>query len=195
MSDYPVGRATRPTLLRMIEDGVITGVKDIDRQVGAASIDLRLHNQLVLEMYAAAKDTQGGHGVVDLTKPKPSFTSATYALDDGESLLIRPGQFFLGASEEMFNLPDNVTACVMLRSTTARCGMNHMLAGFCDPGWFGSRLTFEFKNELQHHAIRIAAGITLAQLVIDVAPVSVEPKDSYAQRGRYNKDVVVSAAK
>ena len=64
----------------------------------------------------------------------------------------------------------------------------------CDPGWNGSALTLELKNELQHHPIRLTAGMAVGQMLFHrVTPV---PKErSYAVLGRYNGDTGVQGVK
>ena len=62
-----------------------------------------------------------------------------------------PGQFLLAEAEPIFNLPNCIAAQFVLKSSRAREGLQHLLAGWCDPGWNGSRLTLELKNVRQLH--------------------------------------------
>jgi dCTP deaminase len=59
-----------------------------------------------------------------------------------------------------------------------------MLAGFCDPGWHGSRLTLELKNVRQKHRVGIWPGLLIGQMVF--MPLSDDPDRSYAEVGHYN---------
>jgi len=54
---------------------------------------------------------------------------------------LAPSEFVLAETIETFNLPDDISAQFVLKSSRAREGLNHLLAGWCDPGWHGSKLT------------------------------------------------------
>jgi dCTP deaminase len=107
--------------------------------------------------------------------------------------LIHPGEWFLAETREIFNLPDHVGAQFVLKSSRAREGWDHAEAGWCDPGWNGSRLTMELKNGRQHHALAIWPGLRIGQMKFLL--VSGQPERSYAQTGRYNADLAVTASK
>ena len=72
---------------------------------------------------------------------------------------LAPGQFCLAATAETFYLPDNIAAEFKLKSSLARAGLNHALAGFADPGWTGSVLTLELTNTLRWHSLRLRPGM------------------------------------
>ncbi|MCS5737472.1 dCTP deaminase, partial [Herbiconiux daphne] len=105
---------------------------------------------------------------------------------------IFPGECFLAHSEEFFNLPNNISAQFILRSTVARCFLEHMQAGFCDAGWHGSQLTFEFKNMLNHHILLIKPGMRIGQMIFFEHEDCGE--DSYAKKGNYNNQKGTTAA-
>lgn len=104
-----------------------------------------------------------------------------------------PGQFFLADSVAIFNIPQNLSAEVMLKSTPARGGLDHLKAGFCDPGWHGSKLTMEFKNVRQLHSIPIWPGKKLVQMVF--TKMDAIPRRDYSVTGRYNNDTTVQGSK
>ena len=99
---------------------------------------------------------------------------------------LKPGEFILAETQEIFNLPDSpaIAAQFVLKSSRARSGIQHMLAGFCDPGWHGSRLTLELKNVRQKHRVAIWPGLLIGQMVF--MPLSDDPDRSYAEVGHYN---------
>ena len=105
--------------------------------------------------------------------------------------MLDPGGFCLLHSQETFDLPSNIAATVALKSSRAREGYDHMLAGWCDPGWFGSVLTLEIKNQRQFAQLPIWCGMRMVQIVFMHCTGRVE--NSYA--GRYNNDRSVSASK
>lgn len=155
--------------------------------VNAASIDICLGDEIMVE---ALPEMEGSDGIVDLSKKE--FPAMTKIKLSEEGYLVRPGEFILGHSIEEFNLPDNITAQFVLRSSIARAGLDHLMAGLADAGFHSSKLTFEFKNECQYHSLLIKPGLRVGQMVF----FQHEPagENSYAIKGNYNNsDSVVGA--
>ena len=107
--------------------------------------------------------------------------------------LIQPGEFFLAETREIFNLPNHVGAQFVLKSSRAREGWDHAEAGWCDPGWYGSRLTMEIRNQRRCHALGIWPGMKIGQMKFLLVSGRVER--SYAETGRYNADLGVTGSK
>ena len=107
--------------------------------------------------------------------------------DDPYKLL--PGHFCLAETCELFNLPDDISAQFVLKSSRARDGLNHLLAGWCDPGWHGSKLTLELKNERRHHSLPLYPGMKIGQMVFHC--MSNVPQASYRLTGHYNNHATV----
>ena len=107
--------------------------------------------------------------------------------------LIQPGEWFLAETREIFNLPDHVAAQFVLKSSRAREGWDHAEAGYADPGWFGSRLTMELRNNRRLHALPVWPGLKIGQMKFMLISGCVER--SYAITGRYNADLGVTASK
>jgi dCTP deaminase len=107
--------------------------------------------------------------------------------------LLRPGQFVLAETVETFNLPDQIAAQFMLKSSRARSGLEHLMAGYCDPGWHGSKLTMELHNSRQLHPVPIWPGMKIGQMVFH--KMSQAPLRSYAITGRYNNDQQVQESR
>lgn len=106
---------------------------------------------------------------------------------------LAPGEFCLAETQEIFSLPDNVAAIFKLKSSRGREGYQHMLAGYCDPGWHGSRLTLELKNALVWSDLPLWPGLKIGQLAFDAM---LEPCErSYRETGRYNLDARVAQSK
>jgi dCTP deaminase len=130
--------------------------------------------------------------MVDLSsKESPEMLPHSMS-ENGISL--NPGQFILASTMEIFNLPDNIACEFKLKSSVARSGLNNMLATWCDPGWHGSKLTLELKNDCEHHALLLRPGMKIGQMIFyRVHPVPDE--HSYAIKGRYNRTDTVTASK
>ena len=141
--------------------------------VNPASLDLRLGNSIMIESIYSP----------DLIRVDISETT------EDNPFMVQPGDFLLAETMEIFNLPEDVSAQFVLKSSRARAGFNHMLAGWCDPGWHGSTLTLELKNERQHHPLPIFPGMKIGQMVFH--SMSNTPVASYAETGHYNNHLTV----
>lgn len=106
---------------------------------------------------------------------------------------LTPASFVLAETREIFNMPDHLAGQFVLKSSRAREGLEHLLAGFCDPGWHGSRLTLELQNGRRLHPIALWPGMRIGQMVFHT--IAGQPERSYAVTGRYNNDAAVTASK
>lgn len=106
---------------------------------------------------------------------------------------LKPGHFVLAQTIEVFNLPDSIAAQFVLKSSRAREGLEHLLAGYCDPGWNGSALTMELHNSRRLHPVALWPGMKIGQMVFH--RMSSRPLASYAEVGRYNGDRQVTGSK
>ena len=106
-----------------------------------ASLDLRLGDYLMVESIYSPELVR--INIADKTEDDP--------------FMLQSGEFCLAETLELFNLPDDISCQFVLKSSRARDGLNHLLAGWCDPGWNGSKLTLELKNERLHHALPLVA--------------------------------------
>ena len=95
---------------------------------------------------------------------------------------VTPQQFILATTAETITLPKDVSAQVVLRSSAARAGWDHCLAGWIDPG-FSGQITLELRNNRQLHSLPIQTGMRLVQLVC--FSLSCHPSLSYASKGNY----------
>lgn len=94
--------------------------------------------------------------------------------------MLRPNEFLLVSTLESFNLPPHITCEIKLKSSRAREGLSHAMAGWVDNGFHGI-LTLELKNYSTVHALPIYPGMRVGQLVIFNTDV---PTKTY-QGGRY----------
>lgn len=104
----------------------------------------------------------------------------------------QPGQFLLAPTTETFNMPDNVAGEFRLKSSRAREGFDQALAVWLDPGWSGSVLTLELRNNRQLHWLPLWPGMKIGQIVLHPCEA---PRRSYAVTGRYNGDRTVMASR
>ena len=169
-------------LCALVEHGVITDVPH--EHINGASIDVRLGYDVLVERAA---------GRTVSLRDREQLSMDRFKLD-GTGYLLAPGEFILAHTIEMFNLPNNIVCDFKLKSSSARMGLNHALAGWADPGWNGSSLTLELYNINRHHPIILRPGDRIGQMLFyRVDPV---PENrSYATRGRYNNDAGVQQAK
>lgn len=174
-------------LMALVARGVITGV-DPD-YVNATSIDITLGKKILREDWSG--NYQDGFKRISLSKREPLMMTE---YDCTEGFLLEPGDFILAQSEQVFNLPNDISCEYKLKSSMARIGINHCLAGWCDAGWNGSVLTLEFMNMTTHHAIEVKAGDKIGQMIF-FSHRMVPSDRSYAARGRYNNDKEVKGIK
>lgn len=162
-------------LCELVEHGVITNVEP--EQINGASIDLTLADGFYHESRAVEKN-----GVIILgDKQTPMMARAEGVLS------LEPGGFALAATEQIFSLPNDIAALYVLKSSMARAGLNHLNAGFADPGWHGSALTMEFHNILRHHKLIMYPGDKCGQIILFRGEM-VPEMQSYAVRGQYCGD-------
>jgi dCTP deaminase len=104
----------------------------------------------------------------------------------------RPGQFCLAPTAETFNMPTTVAGEFRLKSSRAREGYDQALAVWCDPGWHGSVLTLELRNNRQLHWLPLWPGMKIGQIIFHSCE---EPRRSYAVTGRYCNDKGVQGSR
>ena len=142
-----------------------------------ASLDVRLGDSLLIEL--AQSPELVPYPLADHSKERP--------------YLLVPGQFVLAQTMETFNIPNDISAQFMLKSSRAREGLQHLMAGYIDPGYYGSVLTLELKNIRQLHPVRLWPGMKIGQIVF--TRMESAPRRSYAVTGRYNGDATVQGSR
>ena len=139
-----------------------------EKLLNPASLDVRLGPNLMIEV----RD-----------QPELMRIDISERTED-EPYLLLPGEVCLAETIEQFNLADDISAEFVLKSSRARDFYGHMLAGWCDPGWHGSRLTLELKNERRYHPLPLYPNLKIGQMVF--FRMSAIPLKSYALTGHYN---------
>jgi dCTP deaminase len=100
--------------------------------------------------------------------------------------ILAPGEFILGSTSEVVNVPEDLEAVFCLKSSRGREGYDHALAAYIDPGFVG-RVTLELHNMNRFHDLVLTAGMRIGQLRF--ASLSRWPERSYSQTGRYQGDM------
>jgi len=120
--------------------------------VNPASVDLRVNTKHVIRLDG---------GIV--------HNSLKYA--------ILPGAPVLLSTVEYIRMPNDCAGVLYLKSSMARQGLDHALAGFIDPGFCGE-LTMEFHA---HYPVTVSHGQRVVQLVL--YRLESPPEETY--HGKY----------
>jgi dCTP deaminase len=172
-------------LVELVEAGVIDAPIE---NINAASIDLTLCKNIMRQNNYLSFT----HRVIDLAN-KENIELQEIEMDES-GYVIEPGEFFLASTVEWFDLSkhDDVSAEYKLKSSMARNGLSHLLAGFADSGWSGN-LTLEFHN-VSNQPLLIRPGMKCGQMLF-FRHAPVPQHASYANKGQYNGQQGVTASK
>lgn len=158
-------------LVELKKNGIISG--DLVK-INGASIDVHIGNTILIESPAA--------GIVDLTRHNPKHLTSVELRESG--YLVRPRQIILASTLESLNLPNNLVAHFILKSSIGRCFFNQLQSNHADPGFKGC-LTLELKNDNEQHSIRLTPGVPIGQLVFYECD-TVPDHALYSLVGQYN---------
>ena len=167
--------------------------------VNPASVDLRLGREFVnlsnRGIYYGVKDEVNAQELwTGCAAPGQRFVADIVKLE--------PGVALLATTLEKVSIPDDaidfetisptlrvpaLVADVKLKSSAARLGLDHALAGWVDPGFSGT-LTLEFHA---HRPVELLAGKCYVQLC--VSTMLEAPRKGYQQTGRYTGEHAIGA--
>ena len=173
-------------LCELVENNVISPVEH--DCINASSIDIHLGKEIIIEL-----GHESGNAVVDPHK-RTNFPQRVIDISKHCYYDMRPGEFVLASSVEVFNLPNDISAEFRLKSSGARSGLNNLFACHCDSGWSGSTLTLELHNCLRLTNIRLTPNMRIGQMLFH-RHTEVPADRSYAARGRYMNDKSVQSVK
>jgi deoxycytidine triphosphate deaminase len=161
-------------LIGLIDAGVIDAPYSA---VNGSSIDITLHHIIRKEVMGSNMKR------VQLCKGDSIETEEVDMAALGRYTLI-PDAVILAANNERLNLPANITAQYVMKSSMGRNFLSHQFSGFIDP-WFHGILTLELKNENQFHKLDLEPGMKIGQICF-FRHRSVPFDKGYAANGRYN---------
>lgn len=144
--------------------------------INAASLDVTLGDTILIERY------NENQRVIDYRR-RDAMSMAEVKLDHG-GFILRPGETMLAHTVEHCNFADDTAALFRIKSSMGRIFLEHMDAGWVDPGFHGA-LTLEFKNMSQFHSILLRPGDRIGQLVFFKGEAVAEHQ-SYRTKGNYN---------
>lgn len=161
-------------LKKWAEDG---GVNPFDPEtINPASIDLRWSGRARIFVPPALCDFGGNEGWSDIK-------------EFGELRLI-PGFLYLLDSREYVSIPTTCVGWLALKSSMGRKGLEHLHAGFFDPGFHGTA-TLEVEVRAPE-ALTIVKGQKIIQMALAEC---YEPERDYTKTGRYNGQVGPTSAR
>jgi dCTP deaminase len=149
---------TQKEILAEIETGrLCIDPFDLD-QVGPASIDLRLGNEVRVPIHE-----QGC--VVHVTEDSDPADN-TRLVQLSEPYVLQPGETVHGATLEKISLPPNLCGWLEGRSRTARFGLTvHVTSGFVHPGVSNVQV-LEMMN-VSRTPLALHPGIRICQIVLE----------------------------
>ena len=104
--------------------------------------------------------------------------------------LLRPGEFILASTKELFNMPKNIEGYVQGKSSLGRKGLQIECAGFIDPLFHGE-ITLEIFN-MSRWVIILEDEMPIAQVLFtNVLPAEIKPYDKFGHY-MYQKGPTVS---
>lgn len=144
-----------------------------EEQLNPASYDVRLSDEIMIESLG----------------PKPFVRVSIKNCTPNDPYILKPGQFCLGSTQEIFNMPRDIAAEFALKSSRGREGYSHALSAYIDPGFHNSRLTLELHNITQLQQLPLYPGLLIGQIVFTLMLSSAEV--DYSKKGHYNDNLTV----
>ncbi len=165
---------TRHIILREIAAGRIVIDPLAEDQIGPASIDLHLGDEI--------RVMRGGPPVIDLVEDA-DYRAVTELRGLDHPYVLQPGETIHGITRERIRLPGDIGGWLEGRSRFARLGlMIHVTSGFVAPG-VNNRQVLEMSN-VAGRPLAIHAGVRLCQLVLQRTEGSAIYAGRFAQQDR-----------
>jgi dCTP deaminase len=147
---------TRDAILAEIAAGRLVVTPFSEEQLGAASIDLTLGDEIRI--------IENGNGPIDVVADA-DFRDHTRVERLDEPYVLEPGCTIHGITRERIELPPDLCGFLEGRSRFARLGlMIHVTSAFVQPG-VANRQVLEMSN-VSNRSLRIHARVRLCQLVL-----------------------------
>ena len=164
---------SRDEILKLVREGKLEFDPFNEDQVGPTSVDLTLGNEFrvfkkVGKIFQVQED-MNYEEVTDLVK-----------VEDGDYLLLMPGELVHGITKENIKLPQNLAGWIEGRSRYARIGlMIHVTAGLVQPGC-NNKQVLEISN-MSPMPLALYPGTRICQIVLE------EVKGKAEYRGRFRE--------
>jgi dCTP deaminase len=145
---------------REIAEGLLIVEPYDDALIQPNSYDVRLDNKF---SWHEREDSQ--HQIIDPFVPDSIRAGVVQVVAD--DIVVKPGEFILGATLERVCLPKDIVGQLTGKSSLARLGvMVHVTAGFIDAGFSHppAQITLEIVN-VGNRPVRLHAGMSIAQMV------------------------------
>lgn len=147
---------TRDVILREIAAGRIRIEPFLEDQVGPASIDLHLGDEI--------RVMEGPPDVIQVTEDA-DYRTVTKVRPLNGPYVLKPGETIHGITRERLRFPGDIAGWLEGRSRFARLGlMIHVTSGFVAPG-ADSRQVLEMSN-VAGRPLAIHAGVRICQIVL-----------------------------
>ena len=148
------------------------------KQIGDASVDVRLANQFIVFRMHTFGHFQIAHDSTSIRRMQER-----HVVQYGKPFVLHPGMLALGSTLEYVKLPNNLESQVEGRSSWARLGLEIATATSIEPGFQGV-VTLELSN-VGTIPLELFPGVRIAQLVFRTAtPEVVRP---YSDDGRIRR--------
>ena len=124
------------------------------------------------------------YSVIDPSIEQSELTREVIA-EDGEAVILHPGEFVLASTYEIITLPDDIAGRLEGKSSLGRLGLlTHSTAGFIDPG-FSGHITLELSN-VANLPVKLFPGMKIGQLcLIKLSSPAEHPYGSAIYASRY----------
>jgi dCTP deaminase len=139
------------------------------RQIGAASIDLRMGNVVLMVRARGSSHVDPAAGIVKKSKKHSQYTELyrqqkheRYEIPFDTKFLLHPGSLALVPTLEWLKLPSDISGTVTARSSWAREGLSIATATLIEPNYEGIA-TLELAN-LGQIPIALYPGLRIAQI-------------------------------
>lgn len=163
------------------------GISPFDpKLINPASIDIRIGEKIKIPENFTIPGYDVSEDVLGDTPVAYNFSEHDIPKN---GFLIQPGQFVLVHSLETIHIPEYLTGDVNLKSTSARLGLQHLKAGWIDPGFQG-QIVLELVNQFPMPRI-LKTGMRICQLVLAECYPAASP---YGEGGNYQYQTGVREA-
>jgi dCTP deaminase len=165
---------TREIILREIASGRIVIDPFVEDQVGPASIDLHLGDEI--------RVMEGGPPVIELDE-EADYRTVTEVRPLAPRYVLRPGETIHGITREHIRLPPDIAGWLEGRSRYARLGlMIHVTSGFVAPG-VDNRQVLEMSN-VAGRPLAVRAGTRVCQIVLQRTEGQATYRGRFANQNR-----------